>query len=127
MKEYKPQMIQIEDAIRFHLELAHESMFNNMNGFMFARLILDMTTKKKVFDFKYISIFKTLNRQFFQIIFFWKAKFMDNIKGFICFPNHFEDGIAKEVIAICKVILILLKFNDNKTNKRNILLRNAGE
>jgi hypothetical protein len=70
MKEYKPQMIQIEDAIRFHLELAHESMFNNMNGFMFARLILDMTTKKKVFDFKYIFIFKTLNRQFFQIIFF---------------------------------------------------------
>ena len=52
---------------------------------------------------------------------------MDNIKGFICFPNHFEDGIAKEVIAICKVILILLKFNDNKTNKRNILLRNTGE
>ncbi len=70
MKEYKPQMIQIEDAIRFHLELGHESMFNNMNGFMFARLILDMTTKKKVFDFKYIFIFKTLNRQFFQIIFF---------------------------------------------------------
>ena len=48
MKEYKPQSTKIEDAIRFHLELAHESMFNNMNGFMFARLILDMTTKKKV-------------------------------------------------------------------------------
>jgi len=77
MKEYKPQVISIEEAIKCHLELAQESMLNNMNGFMFARFILDMNTKKK-------------------------AKFMDNIKGSICFPNHFEDGLTKEVIAICK-------------------------
>lgn len=48
MKEYKPQVISIEEAIKCHLELAQESMLNNMNGFMFARFILDMNTKKKV-------------------------------------------------------------------------------
>lgn len=48
MKEYKPQVIKIEDAIQNHIDLAQESMFNNMNGFLHARLILDMTTKKKV-------------------------------------------------------------------------------
>jgi len=77
MKEYKPQVLKIEDAIKYHIEMAQESMLNNMDGYLHARIILDMTTKKK-------------------------AKFLDNIKGAISFPNHFEDGIPKEVIAICK-------------------------
>lgn len=42
---------------------------------------------------------------------------MDNIKGAICFPNHFEDGIAKEVIAICKVSITL--FDKLKINFKN--------
>jgi hypothetical protein len=77
MNEYKPQLLNIEDAIRYHIELAHETMFNNMNGYLHARLILDMTTKKK-------------------------AKFLENIKGSISYPHFFDDGIPKEVIAICK-------------------------
>lgn len=28
---------------------------------------------------------------------------MDNFKGSAYLPNYFEDGIKKEVIAICKV------------------------
>ena len=77
MNEYKPQLLKIEDAINNHIELAQETMFNNMNGFLHARLILDMTTKKK-------------------------AKFLENIKGSILYPHFFNDGIPKEVIAICK-------------------------
>ena len=48
MKEYKPQVYPIEDAVRFHLELAQTNMLNNLDGFLHARLVLDMTTKKKV-------------------------------------------------------------------------------
>lgn len=28
---------------------------------------------------------------------------MDNIKGVVYFPHYFQDGIQKEVVAICKV------------------------
>ena len=42
MTEYKPQPFKLEDVIRFHMELAQETMLNNMNGFLFARVLLDM-------------------------------------------------------------------------------------
>jgi len=77
MREYKPQVFKVKEAISFHVEMAQEAMLNNMDGFLHVRLGLDMTTKKK-------------------------AKFMDNIKGAVCFPNFFKEGIQKEVIAICK-------------------------
>ena len=48
MKEYSPKILKIEDAIQNHIELAQVDMFNNMDGFLTARLLLDMTSKKKV-------------------------------------------------------------------------------
>jgi len=50
MKEYKPQILKLEDAINFHKELAQPEMINNLEGFLQVRLSLDMTTKKKVFS-----------------------------------------------------------------------------
>ena len=48
MKEYKTQQFDIEKAIEFHKELAQPDMFNNMQGFLHVRLVLDMRAKKKV-------------------------------------------------------------------------------
>ena len=48
MKEYKTRTYTIEEAIEFHKELARPEMFNNSDGFLYTRLSLDMTTKKKV-------------------------------------------------------------------------------
>ena len=48
MTDYKPQPFKLEEAIKFHMELAQDTMLNNMNGFLFARVLLDMSTKKKV-------------------------------------------------------------------------------
>lgn len=53
MNEYKVQTFQIEEAIAFHKELAKPEMFNNMDGFLNVRLLLDFTTKKKVFYLTY--------------------------------------------------------------------------
>jgi hypothetical protein len=78
MKEYKPQLYNIEEAIGFHIDMAHGDILNSLDSYLHVRLALDMTTKKK-------------------------GKFMDNIKGSVCFPNYFKEGIQKEVIAICKV------------------------
>ncbi len=54
MKEYKPQLFKLEDAINFHKEFAQPEMTNNLEGFLQVRFSLDMTTKKKV----YFSFFK---------------------------------------------------------------------
>lgn len=48
VKEYAPQLLSIEDAIRYHKELAQPEMHNNLDGFLSVRLTLDMSTKKKV-------------------------------------------------------------------------------
>jgi hypothetical protein len=48
MKEYKTRVYTIEEAIEFHKELARPEMLNNSDGFLYTRLTLDMTTKKKV-------------------------------------------------------------------------------
>lgn len=77
INEYKPQLISIEEALNNHIEMAQPDMLDNFQGFVSVRLFLDMTTKKK-------------------------AKFMDNIKGAVYFPNTFKEGIQKEVVAICK-------------------------
>lgn len=76
-KEYPPQVYSAEEAIKFHLDLAQEAMLNNMNGFISAKLILDMSTRKK-------------------------GKFMDSASGLVKYPYQFDDGLKKEVIAICK-------------------------
>lgn len=75
--EYKPQLFPIEEAMKFHIDMAQPEMLNNPNGYVSVRLFLDMTTKKK-------------------------AKFMDEFKGAVYYPNTFKEGIQKEVIAICK-------------------------
>ena len=76
--EYKPQVIAIEEAIKNHIEMARTDMLNNPNGYLSVRMFLDMSTKKK-------------------------AKFMEDFKGAVYYPNTFKEGIQKEVIAICKV------------------------
>ena len=48
MKEYRTQTYSLEDAIQYHKEIARPELFNNENGFLCARIMLDMTTKKKV-------------------------------------------------------------------------------
>lgn len=79
MNENKGKLYTIEEAINYHKEIARPEIFNNTEGFIFTRLTLDMTTKKKL-------------------------KFMDNIKSHVSYPNHFvSDSINKEVVAICKV------------------------
>lgn len=75
--EYKPQVLQIEEAIKNHIEMAQSDMLNNQSGFLSVRLFLDMTTKKK-------------------------AKFMEDFAGAVYYPNTFKEGIQKEVIAVCK-------------------------
>lgn len=75
--EYKPQVLQIEEAIKNHIEMAQTDILNNPSGFLSVRLFLDMTTKKK-------------------------AKFMEDFSGAVYYPNTFKEGIQKEVIAICK-------------------------
>lgn len=75
--EYKPQLFSIEEAMKFHIDFAQPDMLNNLQGYVSARLFLDMTTKKK-------------------------AKFMDDFKGAVYYPNTFKEGIQKEVVAICK-------------------------
>lgn len=50
MNEYKIQNFNIEDAINFHKELARPDMLDNMDGFLNVRFLLDMTSKKKVFN-----------------------------------------------------------------------------
>lgn len=77
MNEYKPQVIQIEQAFKNHIEMAQSDILNNSGGYVTVRLFLDMSTKKK-------------------------AKFMDDFKGAVYYPNSFKDGIQKEVVAICK-------------------------
>jgi ribosomal protein L1 len=77
LNEYEPQVISIEKAIEYHRELAKEDMLDNMNGFLHVKMVLDMKSKKK-------------------------GKFMENIKGSVYYPHFFQDGIKKEVIAICK-------------------------
>ena len=70
--------------------MAQPEMLNNPNGYVSVRLFLDMTTKKK-------------------------AKFMDEFKGAVYYPNTFKEGIQKEVIAICKVIhwYFIFRFRNN--------------
>jgi large subunit ribosomal protein L1 len=77
-KGYKTKIYSVEEAIQFHIELANEMRFNNMDGFLYARFLLDMTAKKK-------------------------GKIMENIQSTINFPHFFADGFKKEVIAICAV------------------------
>ncbi len=84
INEYKPQIISIEEAMKNHIEMAHTDILNNPQGYVSVRLFLDMTTKKK-------------------------AKFMDNIKGAVYFPNTFKEGIQKEVVAICKVKIYMIE------------------
>ena len=43
----------IEEALANHFEVASPRMFNNMDGFLYARLVLDMNAKKKVGDSTY--------------------------------------------------------------------------
>jgi ribosomal protein L1 len=76
-KEYPPQVYSAEEAIKFHMDLAQEPMLNNMNGFISAKLILDMSTRKK-------------------------GKFMESVRGLVKYPYQFDDGLKKEVIAICR-------------------------
>merc|ERR1712127_258346 len=77
MKEYKPQKYDIKEALKFHIEMAQIDLLNNPDGYVSVKLDLDMSTKKK-------------------------AKFMENFKGAVYYPNSFKDGIQKEVVAICK-------------------------
>ena len=76
--KYAPRILDVEQAIEWHKELAAPDMLNMMDSsMMHARLLLDTTTKKK-------------------------AKFMDNVKGSITYPHFFKDGYLKEVVAVCK-------------------------
>lgn len=57
MSEYKTKIFKLEDAIQFHKEMAQPAMLNNLDGFLHVRLVLDMTTKKKVFFQFFLRIF----------------------------------------------------------------------
>ena len=48
MSEYETQNFDFSAIINFHKELAQETMLNNMDGFVSAKFLLDMRTKKKV-------------------------------------------------------------------------------
>ena len=44
-----PPRCSIEEAITMHMEYADPSMLNNMEGYIYADLKCNMSTKKKVF------------------------------------------------------------------------------
>jgi hypothetical protein len=48
IQEYVAQKISFETAVERHLEVAQPLMFNNLSGFLTVRLLLDMTTSRKV-------------------------------------------------------------------------------
>ena len=68
MSEYKTQLFKLEDAIQFHKEMAQPAMLNNLDGFMHVRLVLDMTTKKKVFVLIFCDFFSKIILFFIMII-----------------------------------------------------------
>lgn len=45
---YPPQCHALEECVQRHKEYAHPSMFDNMDGLVYADLELNMSTKKKV-------------------------------------------------------------------------------
>jgi hypothetical protein len=47
-KEYPPKVYSVEEAIIFHSEFAQEAMLNNMHGLISAKILLDMSSRKKV-------------------------------------------------------------------------------
>ncbi len=70
MEEYPTENLDATTAINNHKELAQECMFNNMNGFLTAKFVLDMKTKKKVtscskFNYNYF-LYKFLGKIFRQ-------------------------------------------------------------
>ena len=47
-KEHGIPTCTIEEALSMHMEYADPAMLNNLNGYVYADMEFDMTTKKKV-------------------------------------------------------------------------------
>lgn len=75
-KEHGFPSCTIEDALTMHMEYADPAMLNNLNGYVYADMEFDMTTKKK-------------------------TKFMKVTQGLLEFPNHFEYGPPKKLAVFC--------------------------
>ena len=56
MTEYERQKYDFETIVNFHKEVAQESMLNNMSAFVSAKFLIDMRSKKKVFNKLFSSI-----------------------------------------------------------------------
>ena len=48
MTDYAVQCYDVSTVVGFHKELAQESMLNNMDGYITAKLLLNMKTSKQV-------------------------------------------------------------------------------
>ncbi|XP_071106859.1 large ribosomal subunit protein uL1m-like [Haliotis cracherodii] len=74
---YPPQCHALEECVQRHKEYAHPSMFDNMDGLVYADLELNMSTKKK-------------------------TKFMRNISSTLMLPHTFEENVVKKCAVFCK-------------------------
>ncbi|RWS16926.1 39S ribosomal protein L1-like protein [Dinothrombium tinctorium] len=69
----------LEEAIAFHRETHHPTMFNKSNALIEAAVELDMRTKKK-------------------------TKFVSEFSGILMFPHKFEIKTSRRIVAICKTL-----------------------
>ncbi|XP_076460165.1 large ribosomal subunit protein uL1m-like [Babylonia areolata] len=67
----------LEECLDRHKEFAEPCMLDNLEGFVYADMQLDMKTKKK-------------------------TKFLPNVKGTLLLPYQFEQNVERKIAIICK-------------------------
>ncbi|XP_025080807.1 39S ribosomal protein L1, mitochondrial-like isoform X2 [Pomacea canaliculata] len=78
IRSYYPQIkLSIEESIIRHKEYADPTMLDNLEGFIYADMELDMKTTKK-------------------------TKFLSNIKGTVLLPHQFEQTLNQKIAIFCK-------------------------